>query len=96
MTLPSYIEVQRQELAETPGVQRIFVGRDETFFISGQVSASIVADELGAELNRQRQGKGLAELSMRLRVVRVLEALQQSLDESRRTGVSRTVALSER
>lgn len=72
MTLPSYIEVQRQELADTPGVQRVFVGRDETFFISGQVSTSIVADELGAELNRQRQGKGLAELSMRLRVVRVL------------------------
>ncbi len=28
-----------------------------------------------------------------LRVVRVLEALQQSLDETRRNGVARTVAL---
>jgi hypothetical protein len=70
--LPSYTETLRSDLASTPGIDRIFVGRDWTFFISGEVKETVDGTELLGVLNRLRQTTGLAELAIRLSVVRTM------------------------
>lgn len=70
--LPSYTETIRHDLAATPGIHRVFVGRDWTFFISGEVREPIDGSGLGPVLNRIRQAVGMGELGMRFNLVRTL------------------------
>ena len=72
MILPEHTEALRKDLSATPCVDRVFVGRAETFFISGELPDSAPPDAVFQQLNLQRQKANLPDLTFSLTVVRTL------------------------